>query len=175
MNEPLDEAFFIWLYNRVADSSVKAPSRSYWKLLRVLYTKEFTWIVPNDDNRLEDGKQLRMAFVREAHIQDVDQDWIELGCSMFELMVGLSDRLAFEAGGEPHYWFWHLMENLDIRGYTDDRRVPKKRIEDILDRVIWRTYDRNGQGGFFPLKGRCDDQRKIELWYQLSSYVLEME
>jgi hypothetical protein len=93
---------------------------------------------------------------------------------MLELVVGLSRRLAFEAGGEPHYWFWRLLENIGVAGYSDDRSIPEQRIRKILDGVNNRTYKRNGLGGFFPLKRADRDQRKVELWYQLSAYVLEL-
>lgn len=176
MNEqPLDELFFTWLYSQVADAEVTDTRRTYWKLFRQLYTKEFVWIIPNDDNRLEDGKELRREFIHEEGLYNVDPHWIELGCSVLELMVGLSRRLSFEAGGKPHYWFWQLVTNLDLEKYNDRRRLDGNRVDDIIDRVIWRTYDRRGHGGFFPLKSRCRNQRNVELWYQLSAYVLELE
>jgi hypothetical protein len=172
--QPLDELFLIWLYSQVADPDDQDSSRTYWKLLRQLYTTEFFWLIPNDDNRIEDAKQLRREFLDAQGIDSVDRNWMELGCSVLELMVGLSRRLSFEADGEPHYWFWQLIINLDLERYPDSRRFTSDRIDDILDRVIWRTYDRNGHGGFFPLKRRCKDQRNVELWYQLSAYVLEL-
>ena len=172
-NEPLDELFLTWLYSQVADPSIKNSSLSYWKLLRQLYTKEFVWMIPNDDNRIEDGKDLRIEFLQSQGIQDADLQWIELGCSVLELMVGLSRRLAFEAEGESHYWFWQLIDNLDLLRCNDRRPYSRNRVENILDIVILRQYDRKGRGGFFPLKSPHEDQRQVELWYQLSAYVLE--
>lgn len=175
MNKPLDELYFTWLYGQVADARVADPSRTYWKILQVLYSTEFVWLVSNDDNRLEDGKDLRREFVRESRLIDVDRNWIEIGCSVLELMVGLSRRLAFQAGGEPHYWFWHLMENIGLQRYHDSRQLPEDRVADILNRVIYRTYNPNGLGGFFPLRRPKEDQRGLELWDQLSAYVQEQE
>jgi hypothetical protein len=173
--QPLDELYFVWLCSQVADPDVSDPSLTYWKLLKQLFTTEFTWRIPNDDNRSEDGKDLRREFIHDKDLEDIDYGWIELGCSVFELMVGLSRRLSFEADGEPHYWFWKLMENLGIAEFSDDRRLPKKRIDETLRRVITRTYEKNGEGGFFPLRNTDEDQRKVELWYQLSAYVLEQD
>jgi hypothetical protein len=173
ITKPLDELYFAWLYRQVADPDITERSLTYWKLLKELFTREFTWSIPNDDNRSEDGKELRQEFMSEESIDDADAEWLELGCSVLELMVGLSRRLAFEAEGEPHYWFWDMMENLGIHNYSDDRRLQRKAIGVILDRVIFRTYKRNGEGGFFPLCAPVKDQRKVELWYQLSAYVLE--
>ena len=173
MTAPLDELYLMWLYDQVGDSRVKNPTRTYWRLLKLLFTKEFVWIVPNDDNRIADGKELRYEFVDQAVLEDVDLGWIHLGCSMLELLIGLSRRLAFEAEGEPRDWFWHLMDNLDLRQYNDKAKFNDRDVEEVLDRVIWRTYGPDGVGGLFPLKDAEKDQRKIELWYQLSAYVLE--
>lgn len=174
ITKPLDELYYTWLYRQVADPTVTEKTLTYWKLLKELYTKEFVWLVPNDDNRLEDGKALRAEFIEDERLDEVDREWMALGCSVLELMVGLSRRLSFEADGEPHYWFWALMENLGINKYSDDWRLPRKHINKILDRVIFRTYKENGDGGFFPLLHPDQDQRNVELWYQLSAYVLEL-
>lgn len=174
MTDPrLDGLYLEWLYDQVADSSTTDPSLTYWKLVRQLFGKEFIWLIPNDDNRLEDGKALRYEFVQDVDPDGVDRDWMTMGCSVLELLVGLSKRLAFEAGGEPHFWFWKMIENLGISRCSDDRRLLKTRINQIFDRVMYREYHANGHGGLFPLKRPSKDQTKVELWYQLCAYVLE--
>lgn len=178
MNKPLDELYFVWLYNQVGDPEIEDPTRTYWRILRQLYTKEFVWVVPNDDNRIADGTDLRYEFVDESELTDVDLNWIRLGCSMLELLIGLSRRLSFEADGEPREWFWELMQNLGLHKYDDKRysnkpETAEKVTDTVLDRVIWRNYQPDGQGGLFPLKRTDKDQRDVELWYQLSEYVLE--
>lgn len=175
--EPLDELYFTWLYSKVASTRYKNPTRTYWSLFRKLFTKEFVWLIPNDDNRVEDGRDLRLEFLSEEGIEDVDPAWLDLGCSMFELLLGLSRRLSFEAEGEPRAWFWLLLENLQLETYNDDliMHLEKDFIDDVLDRVIWRQYDPDGHGGLFPLSHPKKDQRKVELWYQLSAYIQENE
>lgn len=174
MSEPLDELYFVWLYNQVGDSEIKNPSRTYWRMLKQLYTKEFVWIIPNDDNRIADGKDLRQEFADKAKLKNVDETWMRFGCSMLELIVALSRRLSFEAEGEPRDWFWHLIENIGLGGYNDNRLTYMNEfVDDVLERLIWRMYDRSGRGGLFPLRDPQEDQRKVELWYQLSAYVLE--
>lgn len=173
MTQPLDERYFVWLYSQVADPDLTHPSLTYWKLLRVLFTKEFTWSIPKDENRSEDGKELRIEFAQDLRLDEVDDDWMDLGCSMLELLVGLAKRLYWETDGKVHYWFWRLMENLGLHQYSDNKRLPKKRIEAVLDCIILRTYKPNGEGGLFPLRHAEMDQRQAELWYQLSAYVLE--
>lgn len=174
----LDEEYLAWLYSQVADPTAEEPGLTYWKLFKLLYTEEYTWSVPNDDNRLEDGKALRREFVDTEGQRGVPDDWLELPCSVLELMVGLARRAAFEADGECHYWFWRMMENVKLHKYNDSWRLQTKtasRIKNILEILMLRQYEPNGQGGFFPLKYPNKDQRNVELWYQLSSYVQEYE
>lgn len=171
---PLDELYFTWLYRQVAVEEDRDPSRSYLKLLRKLFTKEFIWIVGNDDNRGEDGRDLRSEFLEEEHISDVDPNWAHLRCSMLELLIGLARRLSFHAEGEANSWFWTLIENLELERFNDNVRLPNDRVDQILDRVIWRRYQPDGIGGLFPLYNwDGTDQTKVELWYQMHMYILE--
>lgn len=170
---PLDELYFEWLYSQVAEVEAADPSLTYWKLLKKLFTREAFSLVPNDDNRLEDGKKLRFEFLRENRIGTSNYEWADLGCSVFELMVGLSRRLSFEAEGAPHYWFWKMIENLKLLPYSDNRPFPEDLVDDIIDVLLNRTYKKNGRGGLFPLRHTTNNQREIELWYQMAEYVQE--
>lgn len=172
---PLDELYFHWLYEQVADPHFEDEDLTYWEVLKVLFSVDFAFVIDMDKNRVEDGKALRRKFVEEKGLSNVPQHWIEIGCSVLELMLGLSVRLEFLADGEPHYWFWELMENLGLRGYSDSHVIPTEDIEEILNRVIFRQYGKNGVGGFFPLKHPQRDQRELELWAQLSDYVQEQD
>lgn len=89
------------------------------------------------------------------------------------MLIGLSRRLAFEAGGDVPSWFWHLMDNLNLRAYNDQNydEFQAGVVEEIVNKVIWRTYDENGNGGLFPLRCTSNDQRQVEIWYQLSEYL----
>lgn len=173
MSKPLDEMYLEWLYCQVGDPAIKDPTRTYWRMAKTLYTKEFVWLIPNDSNRIEDGKDLRYEFVDQSGLNDVDREWIHLGCSMLELFVGLSRRLAFQADGEPRDWFWQLIVNAGLDEYNDTYRGLEKPVSEILDRIIWRTYNSDGHGGLFPLQSPERDQREVELWYQLNAYILE--
>jgi hypothetical protein len=176
MSKPIDELYLTWLYSQVGDTKIKDSNRTYWKLLRQLYTTEFVWLIPHDDNRIEDGRDLRYEFVDQSKLADVDRGWIRLGCSMLELLIALSRQLAFECEGEPRDWFWHLIRNLELQDYNDAQySYFQTQIAQRLEQVIWRRYEYNGDGGLFPLKDPHEDQRSVELWYQLNAYVLEMD
>lgn len=174
MNLPLDELYLHWLYERIEDPDVANTSRTYWKLAQCLYTNEYVWLVPHDDNRGQDGRFLREEFIDDLGLYDVDPDWMQLECSMLEMLIALSRRLSFQGEGEPRDWFWHLIDNLDLR-IADRQRFPKSKVEEVLHRVIWRTYSPDGDGGLFPLQYPDRDQRDAELWTQLNAYLLERE
>jgi hypothetical protein len=175
MDEPLDELYCRWLYSQVLPTEFKQPSRRFWTLLRQLFTKEFVWFVPNDDNRLEDGRDLRHEFLREDASLPHDREWLNLGCSMLELLIGLSRRLAFQMEGEPRFWFWTLLENVGLDKYNDRyfKSTKEQEVDEVLERIIWRNYDEDGSGGLFPLKHPEKNQTEVELWYQMSAYILE--
>lgn len=169
---PLDELYLRWLYRQFADPEQTRPSRTYWNLARCLYTTEFIWIIPNDDNRVKDGNYLRHEFAEEQGLSDVDPDWMSLGCSFLEMLIALTRRLAFSGDGEPSDWFWELIGNLEIR-YSDARVLPMSHIHEVCNTVMYRTYRSNGRGGLFPLRHPRQDQRWVEIWFQLNAYLLE--
>lgn len=175
ITQRLDEQYLGWLYSQVGPVEIANPTQTHWRLLEILYNKEFLWIVDNDDNRAADGKELRQDFLDEEEIDEVDQEWMDLGCSMLELILGLAKRLSFFDDGEPHVWFWELIENLRLEDYNDTAVIPEEEIDEVLNDVIWRTYKPSGLGGLFPLRYADEDQRDVELWYQLSSYLAERE
>lgn len=143
--------------------------------MRQLYVKEFVWLIPNDDNRAEDGKALRYEFINEQGIDEVDQEWLDLGCSFLEMLIALARRAAFESDDEVVEWFWRFIFNLGLNNHTDSAytRETEREVDNVLDAVIFRTYDADGLGGLFPLTHPRQDQRKVELWYQLAAYLTE--
>jgi hypothetical protein len=176
--EPLDDRYFVWLYSQVASPDVGDRELSYWRLLKQLYEKQFVWFVSRDDNRTEEGKELRIAFLRQEGLtkNDVDRNWVDIGCSFLELTIAMSRRLQFEIDPDSSlaYWFWEvLMENIGLRHYNDAAEYQHCDVDEILNRVIFRQYEPDGTGGFFPLQHPSQDQRGVELWYQLSAYAIE--
>lgn len=174
MTNHLDELYFIWLYEQVGNGG-SDRRHTHWELLRQLHSKEFVWFIPNDDNRLEDGRELRHEFLEVHELTDVDSAWMGEGCSMLEMLIALSRRLSFEADGPARDWFWHLLENLRLSKCVDSHVSHRQTewIEETLNQVIYRTYEPNGEGGLFPLEHAERDQTQVEIWYQLSAYLLE--
>lgn len=172
MSSKDDESYLVWLYAQIGSVRLRNRARSFWDLARVMFTTEFTWFVPNDDNRAEDGRDLRLEFMDDTGYEP-DEEWLDLGCSMLEMMIALSRRLSFEADGEARDWFWQLVANLGLEECNDRSNFDQGRVTEILQTVCKRTYASNGQGGLFPLRNPDRDQRKVELWDQQSAYIRE--
>lgn len=170
--QTIDEGYFNWLVSMVEPVSNINPRRTHTLLLEQMFKKDFTWFVSNDDNRVEDGKELRNEFLDSYQVDDI---WRNAECSVLEMMIGLSRRLSFEGGGEADIWFWKLVDNLGLHQYSDDYYSDwiAEKVEIALDIMIDREYDHDGNGGLFPLHNTNADQREIEIWYQMSYYLLE--
>lgn len=171
---PLDETYFVWLYSQAASVRNRNRAKTYWSLLRLLFKREFTWSdIVMDENRAQDGIDLRLAFRRETGTDLNEEGWDDYGCSILELLIALSTKLAFEGEGEAKDWFWVLIDNLGLTECTDANPPNPIIIEEILDKVIMREYAPNGAGGLFPLQNSHEDQRDVEIWYQAQAYLLE--
>jgi hypothetical protein len=177
VNAPIDETYFAWLYELTEAPSHKNPARSYFLLMGQLYTKPFRWHIRNDDNREMDGRELREEFLRKHSNYSPSDEWMDLPCSMLEMLLALSRRVAFDSYGSPAAWFWKLIENIELRNFRDIEHNHhfEEEIDFVLERIISRTYGRDGTGGLFPLRRSPRDQRRVELAYQMEAYLLEGE
>lgn len=174
MSEPFENYYFEWLSAKVIDTNQTSPGLTYWKLFEVLHRTEFVWLINGDDNRAEDGKELRREFILMADIPD-NLDWRRvLPCSIFEMFVAFSARAAWMTDRPSRKWFWEFIENLGLTEFNDGN-FDQNEVTSIIERFIWRTYPPNGDGSMFPLRMSPVDQQSIELWYQLCEYVIEQE
>ena len=173
MINQLDTDYFHWLASHVVSVKSRANVKTYWSLLQMLHDKEFIWFIPNDDNRVMEGKSLYLEYLEESGIEDWVGDSRLEACSFLEMVLALSRRVSQETDRGVRWWFWHFMKNLELDVYNDYVRFTVEEIDDILDAVIFRTYDYHGRGGLFPLENPQEDQRRVEIWYQMNAYLLE--
>lgn len=164
--------------NRYLDylCNIVGKANKYGCLLEQLHEIEFYSLVPNDDNREADGTHLRNMFIEEEG-QHASSFMPRGGCTVLEMLIGLAFRLEFELlGGQyeqpPSYWFWVLIGNLGLSRCTDDR-FRREDVRNIVQILLDRQYSTNGRGGLFPLKVSQRDQRRVEIWYQMSAWVIE--
>lgn len=178
MTPAIRDVYFKWLCDRVNVNYGKDTSLTYSGLLGQLHTKEFVWVVPNDDNRLQDAMDLRLNFISENGLNNqYTKEHLLMGVpplSVLEVILGLAERLSFLDGGETRDWAWRIIENLGLN-YQKDPLTSRQEeyIDDILDKLIWRHYDPDGVGGFFPLAFPPENQTKVEIWHQMNAYLAE--
>lgn len=170
--------YFQWL---CAITKIDSSAKSYWILAKELHKKEFYWTVPNDDNRGQDGKDLRDKFAENNGYNDDEISCLDGPCTMLEMLIALSRRIEDtmadpDKGDQTVKWFWMLLKNVGLDKYTDEDYADlcgTIMVNQILDEILDRTYKRSGKGGLFPLKKPEKDQRKVEIWYQMCAYLLE--
>ena len=173
-SDRINDEYFEWLCELV---DIKRYSRqvSYRKLLMHLHNIEFTWYIPHDDNRADDGVQLRRRFALVRDDMSLS-DYISGPCSVLEMMVALAIRceetIMDDAlmGNRTGQWFWGMIRNLGLSHITDNK-FDRNAVDDIIARFLNREYEPDGRGGLFTVRN-CDyDLRDVEIWCQLSWYL----
>jgi hypothetical protein len=172
----IEHVYFEWLTGHINFNHGRPNGKTYVDLMGLLHNKEFIWIVANDDNRLEDAEALRHEFISDEGITRpgglLDH---QPPLSVLEIIVSLSVRCAFADGGNAQDWAWTLIKNLDLHRMSDPlSRMDVEEVDDILDTLIYRNYDPDGSGGFFPLNHPQVNQKEVELWYQMNAYIDEL-
>jgi hypothetical protein len=175
----IQQAYFRWLYSLCFKILDTDSPLSYSMVCTHLHEMEFTPMVPNDDNRAIEGAALREEFIDILNGMTVDA-YAELHAlgpaTLLEMLIALSRHASFISQHDPDIWFRKFLDNLGLLGYSDDVYRPRDivSIRQILRRFNARQYTRSGRGGIFPLRGRPRrDQRRIEIWYQMSEYMRE--
>lgn len=168
-----DEEYFKTLYGLVSPTRDQAPSSSRYILCSILHQTEFIPWIRMDEDRALDGLTLR-------HTYNVGSDE---PCSMFEMLLALSKRIVYQTEGlvdwEAKDWFWLMLDNLGLFELNDEALTSmsgplhENQVHQALKRLNDRTYEYNGTGGLFPLAQTEQDQRKVDIWYQMSAYLLE--
>lgn len=173
--------YFNWLCEKV---HIDMGTVSYMLMAKELFHRYFESIVPNDDNRASDGRELREEFLSEVGHLEALPYLDNAPCSIFEMLIALARRMEFElcsaesSQDRTTTYFWELIGNLGLMALSDDVYAmnPGGWNADLklcVNRLVHRTYNRNGHGGLFPLKHPMEDQRKVEIWYQMQSYLEE--
>jgi hypothetical protein len=172
-NEIINE-YFEWLYDMVCGERF-SNAISYKKLLSHLHTTTFTYSIPNDKNRAEDGIGLRYRFA--LYLDDLSvMDDLRGPCSVLEMMAGLSVRCEEiimddpDVGDRTGQWFWGMIANLGLSSMVDNR-FDRFYVDEVIDRLLNREYEPNGAGGLFTVRHRDVDLRDVEIWYQLCWYL----
>ena len=161
--------YFDWMYDLVGGMR-GSKYTSYFKLLMKLHNTEFTYSIPMDENRAEDGVDLRRRF-SDSYFEMLDGP-----CSVLEMMVALAIRCEENIMDDPTMgdrtgqWFWGMINNLGLSGMTD-ANYNRSETEYCISRFLNRDYASDGKGGLFRIKNCEVDLRDAEIWYQLCWYL----
>lgn len=174
LKDRIENEYFEWLCE-IIDSKRFSKSVSYRKLLMHLHNIEFTWSVPYDDNRADDGIQLRRRYALR-HDNDSLARYLVGPCSVLEMMVALAIRCEESImddalmGDRTGQWFWGMIHNLELSPMNDSK-FDREYIDDVVARLLNREYAADGRGGLFTVKHCPHDMRTVEIWCQLSWYL----
>lgn len=175
LQDRIREEYYEWLLEMVHANNCY-DGVSFNKLLRMLHHIDFEWVIPNDQNRAEDGTSLRYRFAyRHPNIADAER-YLVGPCSMLEMMAALAIRCEEDIMDDPRYgdrtgqWFWGMIISLGLGGMTDNR-FNEATVRSIVDRFLDRKYATNGKGGLFTFRSCPGNLRRVEIWTQLLWYV----
>lgn len=170
----MDE-YLTWLFNIVSIDIRRSP---YRKMLLYLFNREFVWSINYDDNREEDGFDLRRKFADETGCDPYF--WRGLctdTSSVVEVMIALSVRIDDEVydpkyGSRTDIWFWEMIKTIGLE-HMIDSCFDEEKCRILVDDLLERRYKKDGNGGLFVTKNDKIDMRKSEIWYQTAIWIEE--
>ena len=162
--------YYSWLIRQLNISS----DCNYTKLLKKLFDTDFIYIMDRDQNRAEDGVELRQRYCETTGYGLS----MNRPCSVLELMISCAMHVeAFMNSADykdrTNVWFWEMITSLGLRSYNDIR-YDELEVTTILMRFMNRNYEPNGRGGLFTVINPEEDMRSVEIWYQLCWHVNEI-
>ena len=166
--------YFEWMLDIVCGNRYD-HTISYRKLLSHLYNIDFTYIIPMDRNRANDGIDLRYRFALLNGYDDIPE-CLDGPCSVLEMILALAIRCEESIMDDPcmgdrtKQWFWGMISSLGLGAMTDDR-YDEKFVDDAIFRFLDRKYEPNGRGGLFTIRNCREDMRTKDIWHQLCSYL----
>lgn len=173
----LQKIYFRWMSELVLPNAPDREKYSY--LLDALNRSTFYFDIPMDENRLQDGIDLRYRF---AYLKGYSIELIDLSlckgasCSMLEMMTALAVKgdesvlYDYETGSRVDYIFKTMITSLGFLSMTNDN-FDERYIDIQIDRLLNRDYAYNGKGGLFTVNNPRRDMREVDIWYQMSWYL----
>lgn len=148
----------------------------YRKLMDLLMDTEFIYSIRGDRNRLEDGRYQRFDYIRETGAFNMELETRFV--SVLEVLTAFAIRLDHDWIGDPDdprpdIIFTEMLENLGI--FYKDEEFDPRAASISLKKWLNRKFTSNGVGSIFPLNYNRSgiDQRKVEIWMQMTAYLHE--
>lgn len=141
--------------------------RGYENLLLHMFNTPFYCKVASDENHLHHCNDLRSEC--NAHLAD-DYNVLEF---FIALARGMDDILHdLKHGDRTADWFWMMMENMRLTQYTNPH-YDEEIVDIIISRFVERKFNKNGDGGPFPLRHPLANMKRTDWWYAMNWYVEE--
>ena len=170
--------YFEWMYDLMCAGRF-AKTITYRELFTFLHDVEFTYFVPHDENRADDGIALRYHYCLNNGYEDMEY-CLDGPCSVLEMMVALAIRCEErimcdpDKGDRTAQWFWSMITSLGLSSMNDNN-YNEWLVNDVVTRFLNREYSRNGKGGLFTIRRWERDARDAEIWHQLLAYCNNVE
>lgn len=160
--------YYMWLLSKVDNG--RGITYSYSKLLDFLFSCRYEYAFEMDSNRAKAGESLRALFAMESglYLEDV----MTGDCTVLEMLIALSDYLAFNTDSHTDAWFWKLIDNLGLNDQRNDS-YDENYISSQVYKWMNHDYEPDGEGSLFPLKDPHSDCRNMEVWDQMNAYLVE--
>lgn len=173
----LNRKYLAWMYQLICAGETRYFP-SYRKLLRRLYELPFTYTMPMDGNRADDGVNLRYRFGEECGYSDAEvaNALDDRDCSVLEMMLALAirceDNIMYDPdlGSRADRWFWVMLTNLNLANMSD-RNYDQHVVDQAIANFLSRNYSRDGDGGLFRVRNCPRDMRTLDIWYQMCWYL----
>lgn len=182
MTDTIINEYFEWLYDLMCVDSY-SEGVSFRKLMMRLHETEFRYSIYRDQNRAEDGIDLRYRFALTHEYKYLPEMVMDiLGddyCTVLEMMAALALRCEEtimddpSIGNRTKQWFWNMIVSLGLGSMTNDK-FDVKYVDYVLARFLDHEYEPNGRGGLFTIRHCDEDMRDIEIWDQLNIYINEI-
>lgn len=175
----LMNAYYDWLLSLI--HAGEEPFRDYSLLLGQLYSIEFRWSIPLDENRAFGGKNLRKRFFEDVCDENgyVEFLYFERPCSVLEMMIGLAvdaqEKFMSDDSEEDrtYKWFWDMVFNMDL-AMCYDYQYSREYVDQVVRICMDRKYKKSGSGGgMFRTTSRKIDMRKVDYWFQMCYWLNE--
>lgn len=125
---------------------------NYSELASVWDELDFVWYIPEDEDKAVQALRMRDEYCYEMSMPSPRQ----APASFLEVFVSITDSLTAMLYQDREKFTKSILLNMGARSYSDDGRLPSEIHEgalEIAERVMYRTYGRNGSGGLFRIPG----------------------
>ena len=125
---------------------------NYSELASVWDELDFVWYIPEDEDKAVQALRMRDEYCYETSMPLPRQ----APASFLEVFVSITDSLTAMLYQDREKFTKSILLNMGAYSYSDDGRLPSEIHEgalEIAERVMYRTYGRNGSGGLFRIPG----------------------